>query len=182
MSAPRPLAWLAPRICAAHLAATAGYRRGLEQSIAAGSLLLEAKDQLDHGEWMPWLLQNCAAIPGRTARRYMRLAENRSRFEENGHVAILAVREALDLVAGTATGLKRRNDPGNLAEPFLVPPFTVIDTRTAEWQARKRAWLALGIQPPLAPLHKLAFNQSGINKMERHRRDGLAAVMADAAD
>jgi hypothetical protein len=97
-------------------------------------------------------------------------------------VAILAAREALDLIAGTATGVKRRNNPGNLTEPFLVPPFTVINTRTAEWQARKRAWLALGIQPPLAPLHKLAFNQSSLNKLMRQRSGGLAAAMAEVAD
>jgi hypothetical protein len=33
-----------------------------------------------------------------------------------------------------------------LQERFLVPPFSVFDARQGYWQARKRAWLALGIQ------------------------------------
>lgn len=37
----------------------------------------------------------------------------------------------------------------SLAERFLVPPFSVLDARQGYWQARKRAWLALGIQSEL---------------------------------
>lgn len=33
-----------------------------------------------------------------------------------------------------------------LAERFLVPPFSVLDARSGAWQARKRAWLSLGIK------------------------------------
>ena len=29
---------------------------------------------------------------------------------------------------------------------FIVPPFTILDARSGEWQGRKRAWLALGIK------------------------------------
>lgn len=35
---------------------------------------------------------------------------------------------------------------GPVAERFTLPPFTVLDARTAEWQERKRAWYALGIR------------------------------------
>src|SRR5688572_11672569 len=35
---------------------------------------------------------------------------------------------------------------GSLAEDFGEPPFSVLDTRSARWQGRKRQWLALGIQ------------------------------------
>lgn len=38
---------------------------------------------------------------------------------------------------------------GNLAERFMVPPFTVLNAREGWWQDRKRAWLALGIQSEL---------------------------------
>lgn len=34
----------------------------------------------------------------------------------------------------------------SLEEKFLVPPFSVLDARQGYWQARKRAWLSLGIQ------------------------------------
>ena len=36
-----------------------------------------------------------------------------------------------------------------LAERFLVPPFSVLDARQGYWQARKRAWIALGIRSEL---------------------------------
>jgi ParB-like chromosome segregation protein Spo0J len=35
---------------------------------------------------------------------------------------------------------------GSIAERFLVAPFSVLDTRRGEWQARKKKWLALGIK------------------------------------
>lgn len=35
---------------------------------------------------------------------------------------------------------------GPVAERFTLPPFTILDARTGEWQERKRAWAALGIR------------------------------------
>jgi hypothetical protein len=35
--------------------------------------------------------------------------------------------------------------PG-LAEKFLVPPFSILDTRQDYWQKRRRAWLSIGIR------------------------------------
>ena len=34
----------------------------------------------------------------------------------------------------------------SLQEVFIVPPFSVLDTRAGYWQERKRAWLAKGIK------------------------------------
>src|SRR5262245_53306619 len=43
-----------------HLAAAeTATRRGLEHAIAAGLLLIEAKELVDHGEWLTWLQANC---------------------------------------------------------------------------------------------------------------------------
>jgi ParB-like chromosome segregation protein Spo0J len=36
-----------------------------------------------------------------------------------------------------------------LADKFIVPPFSVLDTRQGYWQERKRAWIALGIKSEL---------------------------------
>lgn len=33
----------------------------------------------------------------------------------------------------------------SLAEKFIIPPFSVFDTRQGYWQDRKRSWIALGI-------------------------------------
>ncbi len=38
---------------------------------------------------------------------------------------------------------------GNLADRFLIAPFSVLNAREGWWQDRKRAWLALGIQSEL---------------------------------
>lgn len=35
---------------------------------------------------------------------------------------------------------------GPVSERFTLPPFTILDARTAEWQDRKRAWIAAGIR------------------------------------
>lgn len=35
---------------------------------------------------------------------------------------------------------------GKLEEQFLLPPFSVLDTRQGYWQERKRQWLGLGIK------------------------------------
>jgi len=37
----------------------------------------------------------------------------------------------------------------SLAERFLAPPFSILDTRQGYWNERKRAWLALGLQSEL---------------------------------
>ena len=34
---------------------------------------------------------------------------------------------------------------GPVAERFTLPPFTLLDARAGEWQARKRAWSSMGI-------------------------------------
>lgn len=38
---------------------------------------------------------------------------------------------------------------GPLAQRFVMPPFSVLNARDGAWQARKRAWLACGIQSEL---------------------------------
>jgi hypothetical protein len=38
---------------------------------------------------------------------------------------------------------------GSLTSRFIVPPFSVLDTRQGYWQERKRAWVALGIRSEL---------------------------------
>ena len=38
---------------------------------------------------------------------------------------------------------------GPVAERFTLPPFTILDARTGEWQGRKRAWNAIGLKSEL---------------------------------
>jgi hypothetical protein len=61
-------------------AAEAATRRGLEHAIAAGALLLEAKELVGHGDWLAWLEANCR-VGARQAQTFMRLARNHHKFE-----------------------------------------------------------------------------------------------------
>ena len=49
-----------------------GDAAGLEHYTAAGEMLLEAKDQVEYGEWKGWLERNFSLSPN-TANSYMRL-------------------------------------------------------------------------------------------------------------
>jgi hypothetical protein len=56
--------------------ATKNVRNGLSHAIRCGELLLEAKAQIKHGSWLPWLKKSCV-IPQSTANLYMRLAKSK---------------------------------------------------------------------------------------------------------
>lgn len=40
-------------------------------------------------------------------------------------------------------------ETGNLRKKFAEPPYSVLNTRSGQWQERRRAWLALGIKSEL---------------------------------
>ena len=50
---------------------------------------------------------------------------------------------------GTGDDNQEVSRKGNLADRFMIPPFTVLNAREGWWQDRKRAWLALGIKSEL---------------------------------
>jgi DUF3102 family protein len=92
------LADLAARIRAEHEAAVGAQRTSLTHAMAAGDLLIEAKAQLDHGQWLPWL-KSCG-ISERTGQRYIRLARNRDTIEAKyDKLSDLSVSAALGLLA-----------------------------------------------------------------------------------
>jgi Protein of unknown function (DUF3102) len=92
---------LAVRIRAEHEQVGAALRRGVEHALRCGDLLLQAKTQVAHGEWLPWLEEHCV-MAERTAQAYMKLARNRSAIEaETRNVADLGVRGALALLTTT---------------------------------------------------------------------------------
>jgi hypothetical protein len=98
---------LAHRIRAEHEAATAALKSGMQHGITAGSLLIEAKRQLQHGQWLPWLADHCA-ISERTAQAYMQVARSFGKLDQSNtqRVADLSFRDALRSLAVTASILK----------------------------------------------------------------------------
>jgi len=90
---------LAADIRREHEAVAAALKDSLAHAIAAGELLLEAKTQLAHGQWLPWLRDHCT-ISERTAQLYMRVAKNRAEIESQirNDVADLSLSEATALL------------------------------------------------------------------------------------
>jgi Protein of unknown function (DUF3102) len=107
-------------------AADAATRRGLEHAIAAGLLLIEAKNLVgQHGEWLPWLQANCR-LSERRAQTFMRLARNRHRLEavKSAETADLTIAAAEALV-GKPRPERPRGLPGQLdmlGAPEMLAP------------------------------------------------------------
>lgn len=89
---------LAGRIRDEHLAVAESMRDSVRHAIAAGEALVEAKEQVPHGGWLPWLRDHCS-MSERTAQLYMRCAKNRAAIEANAQsVADLTLNEAAALL------------------------------------------------------------------------------------
>lgn len=71
-------------------------KTGLEHAIKCGELLIKKKDDLAHGDWMPWVKGNCD-FTDRMASNYMRLASNRKRVSDLNNID--TIRAALALLA-----------------------------------------------------------------------------------
>lgn len=109
---------LAKRINEEHAAVTLAITEGLQHAMTAGDLLLEAKAKVKHGQWLPWLRENCA-ISERTAQLYMRVARERPMLEmKSATVADLTLRGAADELA---TPVDNRLS-GAVSNASWVPP------------------------------------------------------------
>lgn len=51
--------------------------------------------------------------------------------------------------------------PVSLADRFVMPPFSILDSRNGEWQQRKRRWLALGIRSEVGRAEGLTYARGG---------------------
>jgi hypothetical protein len=101
------LADLASKIRAAHNGVSMLLTRSVERACEAGDLLIEAKQQLDHGQWLPWLAES-VEISERTARRYMRLARNRDAIEANRpSMSDLTINGVLAALSNPSVAVKR---------------------------------------------------------------------------
>jgi Protein of unknown function (DUF3102) len=86
---------LAARIRAEHEAVGVALKESVSHAIQAGEMLLEAKDKLNHGEWLPWLKDHCS-LNERLAQRYMRIARNKAKY---AGLSDLSITGALALLA-----------------------------------------------------------------------------------
>jgi hypothetical protein len=109
------LAHLAAAINDAHAAAEHAMNDALQHARRCGELLMQAKAQCAHGEWLPWLGANFRASE-RTARGYMSLARRWDELPtQNGNA--LPIRDALAALA------EPRPTVPAVAEAAAVPPL-----------------------------------------------------------
>jgi ABC-type sulfate/molybdate transport systems ATPase subunit len=72
---------LAAEINTEHGKFRSAFKATYQHALKVGFLLSEAKAEVGHGNWLPWVAENCA-FSMRTAQTYMRIAKNRDRVEE----------------------------------------------------------------------------------------------------
>ena len=84
---------LATRIKSLHAQVIDAGKNVVRKAIDAGVALIEAKRQVEHGQWLRWLKDNCE-LSERTAEVYMTCARNRQRLE-----AIIAAAANMTLAA-----------------------------------------------------------------------------------
>jgi len=63
----------------------------LERAKECGKLLLEAKESIPHGQFIPWMEENCASVSVATAQRYMKLSKE---IPKNGMCGFKTIRQA----------------------------------------------------------------------------------------
>jgi len=144
------LADLAGRIREEQAGIRNAFKRGIEHAMAAGDLLIEAKEQLVHGQWGPWLEDNCE-MSARTARRYMYLASNRDAIEAKMATVAnlnLTVRGAVKLLAAPVDeddtpGGEQERERAVIAEalPLILHQIITDESERADFESRVKRYL-----------------------------------------
>jgi hypothetical protein len=164
-----------------HLAAAeTATRRGLEHAIAAGILLLEAKELVAHGEWLTWLQANCQ-IGQRQVQAYMRLARNRHRLDaiKNAPGAYLTIHAAEALV-----GRPKPEPPHSLPGQLDMLGGEEVVARPSGLRGRALSDRIIDLEQALAILNQLGARGKRYRKFPRQadeRRRGVIASIIGAA-
>lgn len=96
----RAIVDLAASINAEHAAVVEAARAATPHARRCGELLLDAKAQCAHGDWLHWLANHCPDISDRTAQAYMRVARACLTGPERAeHLEALTFRGALAALA-----------------------------------------------------------------------------------
>jgi Protein of unknown function (DUF3102) len=134
---------LAARINEEHHACETALNAALTHAMSAGELLAEAKGQLPHGAFGPWLTENFAGSD-RTARAYMRVYSHREELEaKRQSSATLSLDGALRALSATKDA------------PQSEPPVTLeeMEARAEDALSEARAG-ALGIAENLDAIRR----------------------------
>lgn len=105
----------------AHARANEAGRSMVTHAIEAGDALTQAKQQVSHGDWRPWLEANFDGSE-RTAQDYMRIARSNAQSSAgliNGESTILGALKAIRAQAAQSEARGRNPDP--ISDPMAVP-------------------------------------------------------------
>jgi hypothetical protein len=103
-------------------------RQTLDEAREIGGLLIEAKAQVSHGEWLPWLAEN-VAISERTAQEWMRLAKADPQAIEGAD----SIGDALEAIASPSKSAASRG----FVEAIDRAEVAEIEARRARQQAQQ---------------------------------------------
>jgi len=86
------------------------------KAIEIGALLTTVKEELPHGEWLPWLAAN-VPFAERTARNYLRVYQNREKVNRHG---------IADLTGAIKLLTAPKAEPSPTSEPEEHPPVVEV--------------------------------------------------------
>jgi hypothetical protein len=193
------LVTLADDINREHQAAETAARSAIAHALQAGLLLIEAKRRLPHGEFLPWLKENCV-VSERQAQNYMRAARNWQALEaKSAPGADLTLKGALRLLSNrrtrpwrfpihefcrilpwmTKSGMDSLT--GDIKRHGLHHPITIYQGRILDGKCRYRACLRAGVAPSFVEfrgneLEALAYVVSMNLMRADYSQDQLAAA------
>jgi hypothetical protein len=115
---------IASRVNDEYALMTGDMTRAVQRAIRIGELLTQAKADVAHGEWLPWIQQNLV-FSERHARKYMQVYANRSRVADLGASSL---REAVALLAEPKDEPAESEDVQTSAptEPQRAPDITPV--------------------------------------------------------
>lgn len=118
---------LAARINAKIAEVETAHRTTLERAREAGELLIQAKEQVDHGQWLPWLEAHCH-VSVDMAGKWMKLSREWPELEAKfGTVPNVGVKEALKLLAKPRETKPVQAVIEGKAAAVLTPTVSMID-------------------------------------------------------
>lgn len=127
---------IAKQINLQHVLAETSARTAVAHAVEAGKLLLAAKEQAPHGQWLSWLAAN-VSFSERTAQLYMRVCRETPKLDgaKAQRVAYLPLREAMALLADKSTDVATDWLPkrGQAAVAFMTADS--IDYVFAIWES-----------------------------------------------
>lgn len=110
-------------------------RSAIQSALIAGEKLALAKEQVPHGEWLPWLEENCPKLSERNAQRYMRIWRKRDELPKSDTRDGFSLRQALEVLATPKEDVPEESPRPGKGDRPPSPDFTVTEAECREWAA-----------------------------------------------